>query len=176
MLKNVVVEGGTSQITPTTIRWSPPHSNHIKINFDGSVQGRAVAGGFVFRDNEGMVLLAAANSFGNATIPTAEATALRDSRVEAKDQGFSNIQVESDSKLVIDAINGRISTPWRLLKIIQDIRMIAMSFTSISFKYIFREANFVADANIAHEGHLLPNGCTWMGAHWLLLELFYLMM
>ncbi|KAL6137781.1 hypothetical protein ACLB2K_063070 [Fragaria x ananassa] len=57
-----------------------------------------------------MVLLAAANSFGNATIPTAEATALRDSRVEAKDQGFSNIQVEGDSKLVIDAINGRIST------------------------------------------------------------------
>ncbi|KAL6224535.1 hypothetical protein ACLB2K_003390 [Fragaria x ananassa] len=108
-------------------------------------------------------VLAAAKSFGNAIIPTTEATALRDSLVKAKDQGFSNIQVEGDSKLVIDVINGRISTLWRLLKIIQDIRMIAMSFTSISFKHIFREAKFVTDA-IAHECHLLPNGCTWMGS------------
>ncbi|KAL6128126.1 hypothetical protein ACLB2K_071482 [Fragaria x ananassa] len=119
MLKNVVVKGGTSQMTPKTMWWSPPHSNHIKINFDESVQRRAVAGGFVFQDSEGKVLLATAKSFGNATIPTVEATALRDSLVKAKGQGCSNIQVEGDSKLVIDAINGRISTPWRLLKIIK---------------------------------------------------------
>ncbi|KAL6178335.1 hypothetical protein ACLB2K_049853 [Fragaria x ananassa] len=110
-----------------------------------------------------MVLFAAAKSFENATIPTVEATTLRDSLAKAKDQGFLNIQVEGDSKMVIDAINERISTRWRLLKIIQDIRMITRSFNTISFKHIFREANFVVDA-ITHEGHLLPNGRTWMGS------------
>ncbi|KAL6175781.1 hypothetical protein ACLB2K_052420 [Fragaria x ananassa] len=89
-----------------------------KINFYGSVQERAVAGGFVFRDSNDMVLLAAAKSFGNATIPTAEATTLRDSLAKAKDQGFLNIQIEGNSKVVIDAINERIST--RTLEASQD--------------------------------------------------------
>ncbi|KAL6181324.1 hypothetical protein ACLB2K_047979 [Fragaria x ananassa] len=135
-----------------------------KINFDGYVQERAVVGGFVFRDSNDMVLLAAAKSFGNATISTVEATTLRDSPAKGKDQDFLNIQVKGNSKVVIDAINERISTRWRLLKIIQDFRMIARSFNTISFKHIFRYANFVADA-ITHEGHLLPNGRTWMGSY-----------
>ncbi|XP_004305406.1 PREDICTED: putative ribonuclease H protein At1g65750-like [Fragaria vesca subsp. vesca] len=163
-LYKAVVGGGISQTTPSTIRWLPPHNNFIKINFDGSVQGRSAVGGFVFRNSDGNVILAAAKGLGSTTIPTAEATALRDNLVKARDRGYMNVQVEGDSKLVIDAINGKLSPPWRLQKIVQDIRTIATSFSSVCFNHVYREANFVADA-FANEGHQLPNGREWQDGY-----------
>ncbi|KAL6208936.1 hypothetical protein ACLB2K_019879 [Fragaria x ananassa] len=147
-----VVEEGINQTTPTTIRWSPPLNSHIKINFDGSVQGNSTAGEYVFMKHEGKVILS-----GTKRLPTTEPVTLRDSLVKAKKQGYQNIQVECNSKLVIDVVNGRSSTHWRLLKIIQDIKNIARSFYSISFNPVYREANFVAEA-MTHEGHQLPDG------------------
>ncbi|KAL6144672.1 hypothetical protein ACLB2K_055363 [Fragaria x ananassa] len=163
-LYKAVVGGGISQTTPSTIRWLPPHNNFIKINFDGFVQGRSAAGGFVFRNSDGNVILAAAKGLGSTTIPTAEATALRDSLVKARDRGYMNVQVEGDSKLVIDAINGKLSPPWRLQKIVQDIQTIATSFSSVCFNHVYRETNFVADA-FANEGHQLPNGRKWQDGY-----------
>ncbi|KAL6202511.1 hypothetical protein ACLB2K_026219 [Fragaria x ananassa] len=163
-LYKAVVGGGISQATPSTIRWLPPHNNFIKINFDGFVQGRSAAGGFIFRNNDGNVILAAAKGLGSTTIPTAEATTLRDSLVKARDRGYMNDQVEGNSKLVIDAINGKLSPPWRLQMIVQDIRTIATSFSSVCFNHVYRETNFVADA-FANEGHQLPNGREWQDGY-----------
>nr|XP_011468499.1 PREDICTED: uncharacterized protein LOC101309181 [Fragaria vesca subsp. vesca] len=126
--------------------------------------GRSAVGGFVFRNSDGNVILAAAKGLGSTTIPTAEATALRDNLVKARDRGYMNVQVEGDSKLVIDAINGKLSPPWRLQKIVQDIRTIATSFSSVCFNHVYREANFVADA-FANEGHQLPNGREWQDGY-----------
>ncbi|KAL6199494.1 hypothetical protein ACLB2K_029278 [Fragaria x ananassa] len=84
-LYKAVIGRGISQTTPSTIRWLPPHNNYIKINFDGFVQGRSTTEGFVFRNSDGNVILAAAKGLGSTTIPTTEATALRDSLVKAKD-------------------------------------------------------------------------------------------
>ena len=86
------------------------------------------------------------------TVPVAETTALRNGLVAAKQKGLRRLEVEGDSKLVIDAVNGVSAPPWRLKKIIEDIRMLAQDFEVVQFKHIFREANFVADA-IADLGH-----------------------
>ncbi|KAL6183086.1 hypothetical protein ACLB2K_044497 [Fragaria x ananassa] len=118
----------------------------------------------VLPQNNGNVILAAAKGLGSTTIPTAEATALRDSLVKARDRGYMNVQVEGDSKLVIDAINGKLSPPWRLQKIVQDIRIIATSFSSVCFNHVYRETNFVADAFV-NEGHQLPNGREWQDGY-----------
>ncbi|KAL6218285.1 hypothetical protein ACLB2K_011500 [Fragaria x ananassa] len=91
LLTDDVVEEGINQTTPTTIGWSPALNSHIKINFDGSVQGNSVAGGYVFRNHEGNVILSRAKRLGKTTIPTTEAVALRDSLVKAKEQGYQNI-------------------------------------------------------------------------------------
>ncbi|XP_024200062.1 uncharacterized protein LOC112203306 [Rosa chinensis] len=132
----------------------------IKINFDGSVKARAAASGFIFRDHLGNPLLASASSSGHASVPITEATALRDSLAAAKDKGFQFLEVEGDSKLVIDAVNGVSHPPWRLRKIIQDIRSLATSFSTITFKHVFREANFVADA-VTTLGHLYSDRVWW---------------
>ena len=56
-------------------------------------------------------ICAASSRIGRASVPIAEAVALRDSLIKAKEKGFSQVEVEGDSKLVIDAVNGRVEPP-----------------------------------------------------------------
>ena len=70
------------------------------------------------------------------------------------------IVVEGDSSLVIGAILGKMRTPWKLLSLISDIRDLASGFESITFKHIYREANFVAD-DIAKLGHDCNRSLSW---------------
>ncbi|KAM5582295.1 hypothetical protein ABKV19_002615 [Rosa sericea] len=149
-----------SQNKQTTIRWTTPSACAVKLNFDGSVNGTSAAGGFVIRDVHGRPLIAATEQVGTTTVPLAEAIALRNGLVCALERGHNRIEVEGDSKLVIDAVNKVVHPPWRLLKIIQDIQAIATRFNSISFRHIFREANFVADA-LANLGHNCTSGNVW---------------
>ena len=80
---------------------------------------------------------------------------------------LTKIQVEGDSKLIINCVRNKCSIPWRLKALIKDIQMLASQFQDIQFRHIFREANFTADviATIGHnhssfkicEGNLPPS-------------------
>ena len=91
----------------------------------------------------------------------AEALALRNSLICAKEKGFTKIDVEGDSKLVINAVNQVSAPPWRLLSLLQDIKLLGSSFESSSFKHVFREANFVANI-LANLGHSVDNYRVWL--------------
>ncbi|KAL6223438.1 hypothetical protein ACLB2K_006825 [Fragaria x ananassa] len=103
---------------------------------------------------------AAASHVGRAFVLVAEAVALRDSLVKAKEKKITRVEVEGDSKLVIEVVKSQIDPFWRLIKLVQDIRRLATSFDSISFRHVFREANFVADA-IANLGHSIGSNLCW---------------
>lgn len=79
----------------------------------------------------------------------------------AKARNLKKIKIEGDSKIVIQAILGKCSIHWRIRAIIKDIKWLVSSFESISWNYIYREANFVADA-ITSFGHGLENFHVWM--------------
>ncbi|XP_062020762.1 uncharacterized protein LOC133737169 [Rosa rugosa] len=149
--------GGPPQNSLHTIVWQPPPPKAMKINFDGSGQDSSTTEEFVIRNKEGIPLFAAAKGFGKTTVPVAEATALRNSLDWALRLNYLNVQVEGDSKVVIDAVLGRTHPSWRIAKIIQDIRHLASRFTTITFRHIYRKANFVADS-IAHLGHSSIDG------------------
>ncbi|KAL6191950.1 hypothetical protein ACLB2K_038339 [Fragaria x ananassa] len=83
------------------IRWSPPFSDRVKINFDGSVRSSSAVGGFVIRTNSGKPLVDAAFNTGNTTVPISKVLALRNSLICAKEKGYSKIDVEGDTKLVM---------------------------------------------------------------------------
>ncbi|KAL6211337.1 hypothetical protein ACLB2K_016564 [Fragaria x ananassa] len=100
------------------IRWVPPSHGRIKINFDGYVRSNSAAGGFILRTDNGKPLTAASFSFDTITVLVAEAMALRKSLICAKSRSFTKIDVEGDSKLVIDVVNGILGPPWKLLKIV----------------------------------------------------------
>ncbi|XP_062021407.1 uncharacterized protein LOC133737973 [Rosa rugosa] len=137
-------------------------SEAVKSELEVLVRRDLTASGFLIRDHNGRPVIAATKCVGNSSTPVAEATALRDSLIAAKDKGFTRVEVEGNSKLVIDAVTGIVISPWRLLKLIEDIRTIGTSFSQITFKHIYREANFVAEA-IANLGHDAASPMSWSG-------------
>ncbi|KAL6130662.1 hypothetical protein ACLB2K_069041 [Fragaria x ananassa] len=138
------------------IRLFPPSHDRVKINFNGSIRSNSAAGGFIIRTETEKSLAATCFNLGTTTVPVAEAIVLRNSLIYAKNQGLSKIEVEGDSKLVIDVVNGVSSPPWKLLKFVQDIKAFSSSFEFVKFKYVFREANFVTNA-LANLGHRVDN-------------------
>ncbi|KAL6210712.1 hypothetical protein ACLB2K_015944 [Fragaria x ananassa] len=88
------------------IRWTPPPPQWVKINFDDSVRSGAAARGFIIRTNSGNHILAAVFNCGRANVPVTEVMALRNSLIQARELGVTNVQVKGDSKLVIDVANG----------------------------------------------------------------------
>ncbi|KAL6206879.1 hypothetical protein ACLB2K_024125 [Fragaria x ananassa] len=156
-----------SNVTPSlipspNIKWNPPPSGSITINFDGSVlqQNSVVAAGFILRDDSDCHVLAFAHKIGKTTVPIAKATALRDNLLTALDLGFHNLLFEGDSYIVINCVNGKFKCPWRLIQLIQVIRSLASSIHSISFQHVFREANFAAN-ELVNFGHQLSSPCHW---------------
>ncbi|KAL6131184.1 hypothetical protein ACLB2K_069562 [Fragaria x ananassa] len=143
------------------IRWSPPPTDWVKINFDGSVKSNSAAGGFILRTSSGQPIAVGAFNSGVTNVPVAEALALRNSLICAKERGLTKIEVEGDSKLIIDVVNGVSHPPWRLLKLYHDIKCLSCSFESIRFSHVFREANFVANA-LANMGHRSDRCGLWV--------------
>jgi hypothetical protein len=94
------------------IKWKPLDSSYTKLNFDGSVSRPSAAIGFIIRDNVGNPLIVGAKKSYSLNVPVTEALALREGLSTALQKGFMKIQVEGDSKLVIDCVRGCIPIPW----------------------------------------------------------------
>ncbi|KAL6197316.1 hypothetical protein ACLB2K_032925 [Fragaria x ananassa] len=100
-----------SQNHYTTIKWRAPPNSFVKIKFDGSITSSSAACGFIIRDDDGRQVFVDSCRIESASVPIAEAMALRDSLIKAKEKCFTNFEVEGDSKLVIDAMNGLLEPP-----------------------------------------------------------------
>ncbi|KAL6177248.1 hypothetical protein ACLB2K_048774 [Fragaria x ananassa] len=94
-----------SQNQCTTIKWQTPPNSFVKINFDGSITSNSVACGFIIRDDNGRPVSAASCHIGSASVPIAEAMTLRNNLIKVNEKGFTNVEVDGDSKLVIDVVN-----------------------------------------------------------------------
>ena len=60
-------------------------------------------------------------NIGKSSIIIAECVALRDSVLAAKNNGFLNLEIEDDSKIVIDCYNKKINIPSSIMLLIEDI-------------------------------------------------------
>jgi len=75
----------------------------------------------------------------------AEATTMRN-RIRAGVQaGFTNIHIEGDNKVLIQAVQGQIQTPWEIHVLVQDIHYYFQSCSHVLVKHTFREGNRAAD-------------------------------
>lgn len=120
----------------------------------------SAASEFIIRKANGLHLFAAAKNLGLSEVLIAGAFALRDGLQVAKFYGHSKILVEGDSKILIDNINEKWAIPWHRKSLVQDIKATANDFIFISFKHIYREANFVA-YKITHLGHSVSSSSVW---------------
>ena len=144
------------------IRWQPPTSGTVKLNFDGSLQGNSAAGGFIIRDWRGEILVMGASNYGDTSVILAESRALRDGLMAALNYDFSNLIIEGDNSMVVGAFNKEIEVPWCLKTIMQDIQVLARQTQVIKVIHIYREANMAADW-LSKFGHSITD--SWVSNH-----------
>jgi len=120
--------------THKIVQWEPPPSGSVKLNFDGSVQHTSATGAYFNRDWEGTVLKAGSHHYGCASVLLTEARALRDGVQAANMVGFHNIIIEGDNQIIINALLGVISSPWKISTVINDVRFLLQYNNRTSFK------------------------------------------
>ncbi|KAK9021246.1 hypothetical protein V6N11_011245 [Hibiscus sabdariffa] len=144
--------------------WQAPSKSVIKFNFDSAFNSRSgyATTGVIGRNNRGLIM--AACSFPHRDVVdafAADAYACKQAVLLVKDLGFLRVIIEGNSltlikKLISDRADRTIIYP-----IVCEIKILARSFTSISFCFVRREVNNAAHV-LAREcrGYLVPR--YWM--------------
>ncbi|XP_059289936.1 uncharacterized protein LOC132043485 [Lycium ferocissimum] len=141
-----MIENLKPKINIKCIKWIKPDSPFLKLNTDGCSKGNpgSSGGGGILRDENGHFLMAFSAYYGQCSNNIAETKAILMGLRWCIDRGYQNINIESDSKLIIGMINGDIRHCSKSKDLIQQIDMIKNQ-GNINFKHCFREANTVAD-------------------------------
>ena len=80
------------------------------MNFDDLRINNICALGWVIRDSNGIIQLVGSRHLGNALIIIADSVVLRDGVPAAIYNGFTNLEIEGDSKVIINCYNRRSSS------------------------------------------------------------------
>lgn len=136
-----------TQIGFSNIRWECPIPGMVKLNCDGAVKSyaQAAACGGVLRDHNGAFLCGFAVKLGKCTVPQAELWAVIYGLRLAKDRGFSNIHVESDSLIAVNLINGGCLASHQCRPLVNEIKKLIPEVDRAQVTHVFWKANQVAD-------------------------------
>lgn len=130
------------------IRWLPPEQGWTRLNSDGAVKGvHKVAGsGGVLRDDVGRWICGYARALGTCSAYIAELWGVLDGLLIARDRGFSKIDVQVDSMIVMNQLSnsGPVSVSGAAL--VNRIRALLSLYWEVRFSHCYREANSCADA------------------------------
>lgn len=110
------------------IKWHPPDTNFIKVNFEASIIHNQASIGFVLRDHLGNPQVVAAKIVGHTSVLIAEAIALQEGLHTAYLQNIPNVSIEGDSKVLIDCLLDRKLVLWSINSLVKDIRLLASRF------------------------------------------------
>ncbi|XP_062020668.1 uncharacterized protein LOC133737053 [Rosa rugosa] len=135
------------------VKWRPPTAPNLKLNTDAAIDyKKKKAGlGMVVRDGEGKLKCAGHKVLpGNPSIVAIEALAVYHGLLLCREAGFQKLVVESDSTIVIDALN---KTELDLSVeggVLDDIKCLASTFKSVLWKKVNREGNIAAHKMAKH--------------------------
>ena len=153
---------GSSGIERT--RWSPPQVGFVKINFDGAVFSNANSSGVgaVIRNHNGVVMASCAEKLNQAyKAEEIEALAALKALQLAFDLGFQNAILEGDSLGLIKALQADDNNLSPLGLLVEDVKLVASNFVSLSYSYIKRNGNSIAH-NLAKHAISIPDFQVWM--------------
>lgn len=130
-----------------SVGWKKPEFGTVKVNTDAAwcKNSLRMGVGWVCRDFAGL-LQAAGGSGANFSLSAAaaEACAIREALLACSGNGFMNVVVESDAKVIIQMIRKEVSWDYNLESILGDIEILARRMTSVRFSYVPRESNGAA--------------------------------
>ncbi|XP_021737330.1 uncharacterized protein LOC110703860 [Chenopodium quinoa] len=137
--------------------WSPPPPDVIKINVDASTKDEGwVRLGAVARDHSSRVLFAGVRRVQARWDPlVAEGKAALFGLKKAKEYGYKDIIIESDSEILITKLKKNSCTLSTIDSIVEDIVFCSSNFSSMFWSHVKRDENFVAH----HLARLVPFGC-----------------
>ena len=122
-------------------KWIPPIDGRFKLNFDGSRINNISASGWVIRNSNGTIKIARSRHLGNASTIIAECVALRDDVLAAIYNGFTNLEIEGDSKVIIVCYNRRSNSLSSIILLMEDIWRLSQDLNIYNCGHIYREAN-----------------------------------
>ena len=119
----------------------------MKINFDGATfNDRNLAGLVgVSRDDRGLVMAVFTQTIPLPTsIEMVEVLTARNALVLAQDLNLTQVQLEGDSEIIINALSsgGRDSSSYG--HILKDIKFLSLAFQCLSFSHTHRQGNKLA--------------------------------
>ena len=124
--------------------WSPPPRSLFKINVDGAIATatKKAGVGVIVRDELGRVEAAMCRNL-NATLGAikTESKAIEAGLLFTQDIGIRDIVVESDSLIMVQALNGTSTPPFVVSADVQGIRDLNKSFRRVEFSHIKRQEN-----------------------------------
>ncbi|XP_073154078.1 uncharacterized protein [Henckelia pumila] len=147
----------SSYIQQNTTVWCPPPTNFFKCNVDAAVfrDPHRMGFGCIIRDSLGVFFSAVCGTFpGSFSSTTAEALAIREALKWIKDLNLTNVIVESDALIVVDALRTWFSDVSSLGLILEDCSLLASELHSCSFSFVRRSANQSAHSLARSTGSL----------------------
>jgi ribonuclease HI len=136
------------QSTSTEITtWKPPEEGRYKVNYDGAVfkDSNEAGLGTIIRNHRGEVMGSLSQKVPLPhSVEAVEASVARSAIQFAKDLGFTAIDLEGDSKTIVEFL--QLTTPYTTIygNIIDDISQIAKGLQSVHFMHVKREGNVMA--------------------------------
>nr|XP_023903860.1 uncharacterized protein LOC112015657 [Quercus suber] len=153
---------GSSGIGGT--RWRPPQDGFVKINFDGAVfcHSNSSGVGAVIWNHDGAVMASYAEKLNQAyKAEEIEALAALKAVQFAYNLGFQKVILEGDSLGLIKALKAEEHNLSLLGLLVEDVKLVANNFVSLSYSHIKRNGNSVAH-NLVKHAIRIPNFQVWI--------------
>ena len=127
------------------VSWSPPRLGSWKLNTDGAVKGvsQVASAGGVIRNDVRVWFKGYSRSLGHGSVIVAELWAIYDGLQLAWDNGI-RLEVESDNQAVVFMVNSN-REDGSCFSLVWNIWSMCDKNWSVVIKYVYREANSVAD-------------------------------
>ncbi|XP_050104673.1 uncharacterized protein LOC126584279 [Malus sylvestris] len=145
--------------------WLKPHFRTMKVNCDGAWCNQTSVGGcgWVVRDFVG--IFQAGGGMGNLLCGSslmAEAEAVRMAMLACVELGVEIVQVETDSKVLVDMIKGDLLTDAALEGILWDVKALRQQMRVVEFLFTPRACNRVAHQVASYVMHV-EGSHIWVG-------------
>ncbi|KAM6589905.1 hypothetical protein CsatA_012510 [Cannabis sativa] len=127
--------------------WRKPVAYKFKINVDGAIFEAAnrFGVGLVIRDQHANLIEAVSISKAGSVAPEiTEAIGVKEALSWIKKQSLSDVETETDSLVVVQAINGEVHMPSQFGMLIQDCRLMVSLLENVVISFVKRSANRAA--------------------------------
>lgn len=124
--------------------WEPPKEGTIRINTDAAISAQMVrtGKGIIARNWTGKIIKAQGKvEIKRGDAASEECLAIRDALMMARDARWTDIEVQSDCKSIVDHINSGSSLVENLRTVLEDIQELRRKFAKCSFLFVHRSGN-----------------------------------